>query len=114
MTTQENRLATIRKAIDAENVSLGELSELQDIAATHPQLFADDPVLAEAAGIPEEKWRQGLKPVEITPGPWATTEIFCNNACRESLSLSETKNWPIWHGRMSNSCRQSVSRCWKH
>ena len=90
MTTQENRLATIRKAIDAENVSLGELSELQDIAATHPQLFADDPVLAEAAGIPEEKWRQGLKPVEITPGPWATTEIFCNNACNRLVIKRKT------------------------
>ena len=61
MTTQENRLAEIRKAIDAENVSLGELSELQDLAATHPELFADDPVLAQCAGIPEEDWR----------GPWA-------------------------------------------
>jgi hypothetical protein len=58
MTTQENRLAEIRKAIEAENVSYGELSELQDLSATHPQLFADDPLLAEAAGIPEEQWRE--------------------------------------------------------
>jgi hypothetical protein len=57
MTTQENRLAEIRKAIEAENVSYGELSELQDIAATHPQLFAYDPLLAEAAGIPEKQWQ---------------------------------------------------------
>lgn len=90
MTTQENRLAEIRKAIDAENVSLGELSELQDLAATHPELFADDPVLAEAAGIPEEKWRQGLKPVEITPGPWSATEIFCNNACNRLVIKRKT------------------------
>lgn len=61
MTTQENRLAEIRKAIEAESVSCGELSELQDIAATHPELFADDALLAEWAGIPEEDWH----------GPWA-------------------------------------------
>ena len=90
MTTQEKRIAKIRKAIDAENVSLGELSELQDLAATHPQLFADDAVLAEAAGIPEEKWRQGLKPVETTPGPWSATEIFCNNACNRLVIKRKT------------------------
>jgi hypothetical protein len=90
MTTQENRLAEIRKAIEAENVSYGELSELQDLAAERPELFADDPVLAEAAGIPEEKWRQGLKPVEITPGPWSVTEIFCNNACNRLVIKRKT------------------------
>ena len=72
MTTQENRLAEIRKAIEAENVSLGELSELQDIAATHPELFADDPALAEAAGIPEEQWRN---PAKHTPGPWSIEAV---------------------------------------
>lgn len=71
MTTQENRLAEIRKAIEAESVSYGELSELQDLAATHPQLFADDPVLAEAAGIPEEQWRQGILRPTHTAGPWS-------------------------------------------
>lgn len=71
MTTQENRLAEIRKAIEAESVSYGELSELQGIAATHPQLFADDALLAEWAGIPEEKWRQGMKPATHTAGPWS-------------------------------------------
>ena len=60
MTTQETRLAEIRSAIEAENVSYGELAELQDIAAKHPELFADDPRLAEAAGIPEEQWNQPL------------------------------------------------------
>ena len=71
MTTQENRLAEIRKAIDAENVSYGELSELQDLAAERPELFADDPLLAEWAGIPEEKWRQGMKQAKHTAGPWS-------------------------------------------
>lgn len=70
MRTQENKIAKIRKAINEANVSLGELAELQAIAATHPQLFADDPLLAEAAGIPEQQWRQGLKPAAHTPGPW--------------------------------------------
>jgi hypothetical protein len=57
MTTHENRLAEIRSAIEAENVSYGELAELQDIAAEHPELFARDALLAEAAGIPEEEFR---------------------------------------------------------
>ena len=90
MTTQENRLAEIRSAIEAENVSYGEIAELQDIAATHPQLFADDALLAQAAGIPEEQWRQGLKPVEITPGPWSVTESFCNNACNRLVVKRKT------------------------
>jgi hypothetical protein len=58
MTTHENRLAEIRSAIEAENVSYGELAELQDIAADHPELFAGDAMLAEWAGIPEEQWRK--------------------------------------------------------
>ena len=71
MTTQANRLAEIRKAIKAGNVSCGELSELQDLAAEFPELLVDDPLLAEWAGIPEEKWRQGIKPATHTAGPWS-------------------------------------------
>lgn len=67
MTTQEKRIAKIRKAIDAENVSLGELSELQGIAATHPQLFSDDALLAEWAGIPEEEWQKAKIPKPKAP-----------------------------------------------
>ena len=68
MTTQENRLAEIRSAIEAENVSYGEIAELQDMAAESPELFADDPLLAEWAGIPEEQLRS---PAKHTPGPWS-------------------------------------------
>ena len=82
MTTQENRLAEIRKAIEAENVSYGELSELQDIAAEHPELFADDPLLAEAAGIPEKQWRKpestrkaGRILCDYSPGETARTGL---------------------------------------
>ena len=57
MTTQENRLAEIRSAIEAENVSYGELAELQSMAADHPELFAGDALLAQWAGIPEEEFR---------------------------------------------------------
>jgi len=48
------RLEEIRRSIEAENVSYGELAELRDIAASHPELFADDSLLAEWAGIPEQ------------------------------------------------------------
>jgi hypothetical protein len=82
MTTQENRLAEIRSAIEAENVSYGELAELQDIAAGHPELFADDPLLAEAAGIPEKQWRKpestrkaGRILCDYSPGETARTGL---------------------------------------
>jgi hypothetical protein len=82
MTTQENRLAEIRNAIEAENVSYGELAELQDIAAEHPELFADDPLLAEAAGIPERQWRKpestrkaGRILCDYSPGETARTGL---------------------------------------
>jgi hypothetical protein len=71
MSAQENRIAEIRSAIEAENISYGEIAELQDTAAESPELFADDPLLAEWAGIPEEKWRQGMKPATHTSAPWS-------------------------------------------
>ena len=82
MTTHENRLAEIRSAIEAENVSYGELAELQDIAADKPELFADDPLLAEAAGIPEHQWRNadrtrkaGRVLCDYSPGETARTGL---------------------------------------
>jgi hypothetical protein len=82
MTTQENRLAEIRSAIEAENVSYGELAELQDIAADKPELFEDDPLLAEAAGIPEHQWRNadrtrkaGRVLCDYSPGETARTGL---------------------------------------
>jgi hypothetical protein len=82
MTTQENRLAEIRSAIEAENVSYGELAELQDIAADKPELFEDDPLLAEAAGIPEHQWRNadrtrkaGRILCDYSPGETARTGL---------------------------------------
>jgi hypothetical protein len=82
MTTQENRLAEIRSAIEAENVSYGELAELQDIAAEHPELFAGDAMLAEWAGIPEKQWRKpestrkaGRILCDYSPGETARTGL---------------------------------------
>jgi PAS domain-containing protein len=87
MTTQENRLAEIRKAIEAESVSYGELSELQDIAATHPQLFADDPLLAEAAGISEEQWRK----TEDTKTRWTVTPYYAPREDADPLGVFRIK-----------------------
>lgn len=56
--TIQNRIADIRKSIDSETVSYGEIAELQDIAQDHPTMFAGDPILAEWAGIPEHKWQK--------------------------------------------------------
>ena len=55
--TIQSTLNSIRKSIEEESVSWGELAQLQDIAQSHPRLFRDDPRLAEWAGIHEEKWR---------------------------------------------------------
>jgi hypothetical protein len=57
-TTIENQLAAIRESIDSETVSYGEIAELQDIAHSHPNMFESDPVLAQWAGIPEQRWNQ--------------------------------------------------------
>jgi hypothetical protein len=82
MSAQENRLAEIRSAIEAENVSYGELAELQDIAAEHPELFAGDAMLAEWAGIPEKQWRKpestrkaGRILCDYSPGETARTGL---------------------------------------
>lgn len=56
--TIKNQLASIRKSIDSETVSYGEIAELQDIAYSHPAMFASDPVLAQWAGISEQEWNQ--------------------------------------------------------
>jgi hypothetical protein len=55
--TIQSTLNSIRKSIEEESVSYDEIIELQSIAQTNPRLLADDPRLAEWAGITEEKWR---------------------------------------------------------
>jgi len=55
--TIQSTLNSIRQSIEEESVSYGEISQLESIAESHPHLFANDPRLAEWAGIPEEKWR---------------------------------------------------------
>lgn len=55
--TIQSTLNSIRKSIEEESVSYDEIIQLQSIAQTNPRLLADDPRLAEWAGITEEKWR---------------------------------------------------------
>jgi hypothetical protein len=56
MTTQ-SILNSIRKSIEEESVSFDQIIQLESIAQSNPSLLADDPRLAEWAGMPEEKWR---------------------------------------------------------
>ena len=58
----KERIAEIRAAIVAESVSWSELYELQCIGEESPELLADDVLLQEWAGLPED-----LK-------PWPSTE----------------------------------------
>lgn len=50
-------LNSIRQSIDNETVSMEELYQLQFIVHSDPRILANDPRLAEWAGIPEIKWR---------------------------------------------------------
>jgi len=52
------RLQELREAIEAEYISYGEISELQDLAQSNPELFIGDILLAEWAGIPEDTYHQ--------------------------------------------------------
>ena len=54
------RIQELREEIQNETISYGEISELQDLAQSNPELFAGDPLLAEWAGIPEEEYHQLL------------------------------------------------------
>jgi hypothetical protein len=53
----QSTLNSIRKSIEEESVSYDQIIQLESIAQTNPSLLANDPRLAEWAGIPEEKWR---------------------------------------------------------
>jgi len=50
-------LKSIRQSIEEESVSFDQIIQLESIARSNPRLLADDPRLAEWAGMPEEKWR---------------------------------------------------------
>lgn len=56
MTTPEQRLEAIRASLRAEDVSYGELAELQDLT---PHIGAGDTELLEAAGVPEDDGTSG-------------------------------------------------------
>lgn len=53
----KERLEALRKALEAENISYGELSELQSLTE---YIAPDDVVLLEAAGVPEDEYRRNL------------------------------------------------------
>jgi len=53
----QSTLNSIRQSIEEESVSFDQIIQLESIAQSNPRLLADDPRLAEWAGITEEKWR---------------------------------------------------------
>jgi hypothetical protein len=55
--TIKSTLNSIRQSIEEESVSYDEITHLESIAQTNPRLLANDPRLAEWAGITEEKWK---------------------------------------------------------
>jgi hypothetical protein len=55
--TIQSTLNSIRKSIEEESVSYDQIIQLESIAQSNPRLLANDPRLAEWAGIEEEKWR---------------------------------------------------------
>jgi hypothetical protein len=56
--TIQSTLNSIRKSIEEESVTYDQIIQLESIAQTNPSLLADDPRLAEWAGIPEGKWKK--------------------------------------------------------
>jgi len=53
----QDRLASLRAAIEAENISYGEISELQDLA---PHIDPGDVLLLQWAGVPEFETLYGV------------------------------------------------------
>lgn len=53
----QSTLNSIRKSIEEESVSYDQIIQLESIAQTNPRLLANDPRLAEWAGMPEDKYR---------------------------------------------------------
>ena len=51
----KRRLEYLRKEIENERISYGEISELQDLA---DYIDPDDVLLLEWAGVPEKRWKR--------------------------------------------------------
>lgn len=54
---QQRIFNQIKKSVEAENVSYGELATLASIAKSHPKLFMGEPRMAEVAGMSEARFR---------------------------------------------------------
>ena len=61
-TGEERRQARIfnqiKKSVEAENVSFGEIATLASLARSHPKLFIGEPRMAEVAGMTEARYRR--------------------------------------------------------
>ena len=55
---QQRIFNQIKKSVEAENVSYGELATLASIAKSHPKLFMGEPRMAEVAGMTEARYRR--------------------------------------------------------
>jgi hypothetical protein len=55
--TIQSTLNSIRKSVEEESVSYDQIIQLESIAQTNPRLLANDPRLAELAGISDEEYR---------------------------------------------------------
>jgi hypothetical protein len=48
----------IKKSVEAESVSFGEIATLASLARSHPKLFIGEPRMAEVAGMTEARYRR--------------------------------------------------------
>jgi len=54
----QSTLNSIRKSIEEESVSYDQIIQLESIAQSNPSLLANDPRLAEWAGMPEDEYQK--------------------------------------------------------
>lgn len=87
-TEAKKRLEEIRKSIQAENVSYGEIAELQDLIDF---IDNDDVELLEWAGVPEDKYERAV---------WEINRIADRMYCYgEDITPKEAQKMAsdLWH-----------------
>ncbi len=89
-TTTEERLEQLRGVLRDENISMGELLDLQDLGA-RGLIDAGDMELLEAAGVPEEDVRSGRYPEHYPTKPIAVTVDVDGLAPSEHLAVDLAK-----------------------
>lgn len=104
----------IKKSVEAENVSFGEIATLASLARSHPKLFIGEPRMAEVAGMTEARYRRlrGNSSTKARPIPGKFYRVYWSHPSRGEtaplifkgeqllkLSISDlSRYWPLSEG----------------